>query len=184
MTDFPDPHVGDDLDQPGFWAELPLSNPWPWRRGTRAIQDSETRIFKLRARPLRREPGFRRHCTGMSLFERLNQKICNIEAMMIQSTGDENVGVARCDSCRKGHGLFRSCIQVSDVTTACGNCHWDWQMKRCQFSTPDTFEGAQERLRKAVDERDSARAVYEDAQRSVDDLSALVTQLDPDKREQ
>lgn len=184
MTIFPDPHVGDDLDQPGFWAELSPSNPWPWGQGARSCQNPESRIARLRARPLLREPGLRYHCTGLNFFQRVNLKPCNIEAMMIQSTGDKNVGAASCDNCRRGCGPFRSCVQVPGVSTACANCHWGWQAKRCQFSPPDTFERAKDKLRKAVIERESAKAVYENAQRSVDDLSALVAQLDPDKSEQ
>ncbi|KAJ5521419.1 hypothetical protein N7527_005534 [Penicillium freii] len=52
---YPAPVVGEDEDQPGFWAHSALNNPWP--RGRRVRERPETLLHALKTAPLRREPG-------------------------------------------------------------------------------------------------------------------------------
>ncbi|KAJ5101347.1 hypothetical protein NUU61_003569 [Penicillium alfredii] len=82
-TGYPDPLTGQDGNEPGFWAQAAVDNPW--RRGTRSSTQQGTRHNLLRAMLLRREPALRVSTDGTDFHSTLGRKNANIEALLAQS---------------------------------------------------------------------------------------------------
>ncbi|KAJ5844964.1 hypothetical protein N7534_008633 [Penicillium rubens] len=77
---YPVPVVGEDEDQPGFWAHSALNNPWP--RGRRVRERPGTLLHTLQTAPLRREPGLRTLKNGEDFYYTIGTKTANIEALL------------------------------------------------------------------------------------------------------
>ncbi|KAJ5796226.1 uncharacterized protein N7518_004766 [Penicillium psychrosexuale] len=187
---FPAPVVGEDEDQPGFWAYSALNNPWP--RGRRVRERPGTLLHTLRTAPLRREPGLRTLKNGEDFYYTVGTKTANIEALLVQSVGERiDIGEA-CDFCQRSQGPFTSCVIAADLRhlrPTCANCHWGSKGKQCSFiaqppiahtsiqqtatpEIPKTLKELDETLAKEILARDSVMAVLHDYDRRIEELLA------------
>ncbi|KAJ5470943.1 hypothetical protein N7530_008300 [Penicillium desertorum] len=62
----PAPVVGEDGNNPGFWAHAALQNPLP--RGRRVRAQPGTLLYELQTASLRREPGVRTLRNGEDFY--------------------------------------------------------------------------------------------------------------------
>lgn len=123
-----------DEEEPGFWAQAALANPW--MRGHRNSQNASTRLYALRENGLYREPVLRasRSSYDGPAFHRLvGWRSENVEALLAQATGAQVVPDQACNHCQRGQGLFTSCVVVPGRLLECANCHWAGQGHRCSF---------------------------------------------------
>ncbi|KAJ5933843.1 hypothetical protein N7454_006172 [Penicillium verhagenii] len=139
-SDAPPPLTGGDKEgpaadeeQPGYWAEAALENPW--RRGRRNIQNMTSRRHALRRNGLYREPVLRvsRSYDGPGFYRLVGWRNENVEALLAQATGAQVVPEKACDHCQRSQGLFASCVIIPGRLLDCANCHWAGQGHRCSF---------------------------------------------------
>lgn len=80
---------------------------------------------------------------GRDLFELINQKPQNTEALYAQVVADKVLeGQAECTNCLAGDGLYTVCVRVPGQYH-CENCHHGRQQGRCSLR-PATSLGAGE----------------------------------------
>ena len=196
---YPAPVVGEDEDQPGWWAYSALNNPWP--RGRRVRERPGTLLHVLRTAPLRREPGLRTLKNGDEFYYTVGTKTANIEALLVQAVGEKIAIEEACDFCQQSQGPFTSCIIAADLRhllPTCANCHWGLKGKQCSFitqppaahtdtaihqtdkpetpeifKTPETLEELDEMLGKETLARDSVMAELRDHDRRIEELLAI-----------
>ncbi|KAJ5212363.1 uncharacterized protein N7498_004009 [Penicillium cinerascens] len=134
---------------PGYWAQM--AKGCDLRFGRRAIRTPGTLLYSMRDLPARREPTLRapnRHkriwpMNGRDLFELINQKPQNTEALYAQVVADEVLeGQAACTNCLAGDGLYTVCVRVPGQYH-CANCHHGRQQGRCSLR-PATSSGVKE----------------------------------------
>lgn len=78
--------------------------------------------------------GWRVDYDGKKFFSRINQKIANVEAILMYTVGVAITNkLLQCKHCRQGNGPFEYCVQVPGFKE-CANCHWDKQGPRCSFN--------------------------------------------------
>lgn len=195
-TTYPAPVVGEDENQPGFWAHSALSNPWP--RGRRVRERPHTLLHTLQTAPLRREPGLRTLRNGEDFYYTVGTKTANIEALLVQSIGERIDIKGACDSCQRDQGPFTSCVIVPNLRhllTACANCHWGSKGQRCSFITqlpmayttidkPETLEELEETLAKEILARDSVMAVLRSHNRRIEELRATKATMLADRQQE
>ncbi|KAJ5699695.1 hypothetical protein N7536_002708 [Penicillium majusculum] len=189
-TTYPAPVVGEDEDQPGFWAYSALSNPWP--RGRRVRERPHTLLHALQTAPLRHEPGLRTLRNGEDFYYTVGTKTANIEALLVQSVGEKIDIEEACDFCQQFQGPFTSCVISADLRhllPTCANCHWGLKGKQCSFiiqppaphtaiqqtekpGTSMTLQELDETLAKEILARDSVMAVLRSHNRRIEELRA------------
>ncbi|KAF3019922.1 hypothetical protein E8E15_003952 [Penicillium rubens] len=193
---YPVPVVGEDEDQPGFWAHSALNNPWP--RGRRVRERPGTLLHTLQTAPLRREPGLRTLKNGEDFYYTIGTKTANIEALLVQSVGERIDIREACDFCQLSQGPFTSCVIAAGLRhllLTCANCHWGSKGKQCSFITqppiahtaipqtatpempdmsemPKTLKELDETLAKEILARDSVMALLHDHDRRIEELVA------------
>ncbi|KAJ5470942.1 hypothetical protein N7530_008299 [Penicillium desertorum] len=133
---------------PGAWAEYAMTVPWKVARKARKLQTRA--ITLLKGATTVREPLQRSSTlyTGKRLDERIGSKAANVEPILIQIVGE--ISQQECTSCLQNNGPWAKCIRFHDIdriVTACGNCQWNGQERRCDFFQlpliPDTPRGHQ-----------------------------------------
>lgn len=119
---------------PTLWAA--------WIKRTPLMVSHAGRHFKsslltyLENIPARREPLLRGEISysGLRFHERIRAEKANVESVIIQTVG--HVLDQECVSCQKKNGPFEKCVVLSgadNLITACANCHWNGQGRRCTF---------------------------------------------------
>ncbi|CAI7647860.1 unnamed protein product [Penicillium palitans] len=177
-TTYPAPVVGEDEDQPGFWAHSALNNPWP--RGRRVRERPQTLLHALQTAPLRREPGLRTLRNGEDFYYTVGTKTANIEALLVQSVGEKIDIEEACDLCQRFRGPFTSCVIAADLRhllPTCANCHWGLKGKPSihQTEKPETsmtLQELDETLAKEILARDSVVEVLRGHNRRIEELRA------------
>lgn len=140
--DPPQPIIGSDGAEPGFWAHAAYENPWS--RGRRNSFLNGSTLYQLRQNVLHREPGLREsraNFDGRRFYRAVGNKTENLEALLAQSTGPQVTPGEECDSCQKKRGPFVSCVIAPGIFNECANCHWSQQGRRCSFNSqpPDSI---------------------------------------------
>lgn len=177
--DAPQPLIGRDDPDPGFWALSAYENPWS--RGRRNSHNNDTTLFQLRQNNLSREPGLRESRAtydGPRFYRAVGSKTENVEALLAQSTGPKVPPGEECDSCNWKLGPFVSCVIVPGVLTECANCHWSQQGHRCSFisNRPETrFNRPQRNLAQELEE---LRVAREEAMAKVYRLDREIEQIE------
>lgn len=121
----PQPLIGRDDSEPGYWAIAALDNPWSRER--RNAHNNDTTLHALRQGYLLRESGLREsrdHFDCQRFYRAIGSRTENVEALMAQAIGHKMVPERQCDSCKQGQGPFASCIIVPGIFDECANCYW------------------------------------------------------------
>jgi len=91
-------------------------------------------IHALFAKPSKYEPTLRpetgRQWTPNRFWRITDDSRANLEAVLIQVVGEE--ATTECKHCQQENGPFHYCMKV-DETSACGNCRFRGQQRRCTF---------------------------------------------------
>lgn len=126
-TPIPDPSVGEDEADNGFWARR--ARQCPWKKGRNLAKKPGTLLYLLKQLPTLREPTLRE--TMERSGERFDNVVgamrSNIEALLAQAVGIKTAPGRECLSCQQGNGYFVSCVTVPSLFNkmpCCANCHW------------------------------------------------------------
>ncbi|KAJ5272928.1 hypothetical protein N7478_008053 [Penicillium angulare] len=147
----PQAPAGDEELPPGEWAAHAKQLPWQVTRTGGFVKTQALEL--LIEAPSRREPAQRSSTqyTGKKLDERVSTSAANAELILMQVVG--SVAEQECKRCLKRNGPWAHCVRFHDITrtvTACANCQWNGNKKRCDFYQPPV--GAAENKRAEVDQ--------------------------------